>query len=150
MSAAPFCCNRITSTPARTTYIRSAIAATKNHHLPRPSARLIQHPWDVTTCTSLGVPTTQSIRRMRCVCNKVGYFVVEKHRENARDCVVMPWWSELNHVQEWRHDPNHGCLWLPKSSCSDLSKKLTKANCAAACHHWAPNGKSVPREFDLM
>lgn len=63
---------------------------------------------------------------------------------------MMPWrWSELNHVQEWRHDPNHGCLWLPKSSCSDLSKKLTKANCAAACHHWAPNGKSVPREFDL-
>ena len=47
------------------------------------------------------------------------------------------------------HDPNHGCLWLPKSSCSDLSKKLTKANCAAACQHWAPKGKAEPREYDV-
>lgn len=58
---------------------------------------------------------------------------------------MVPEWN----LQELRHDPNHGCLWLPKSSCSDLSKKLTKANCAAACQHWAPNGKSTPREYNV-
>ena len=47
--AALFCCNRITSTPARTTYIRSAIVATKSHRHPHPSARLILYPWVATT-----------------------------------------------------------------------------------------------------
>ena len=49
----------------------------------------------------------------------------------------------------WRYNPNHGCLWLPKSSCKDLSKKLTTATCAAACQHWAPKPSSKPLEFEV-
>jgi hypothetical protein len=38
---------------------------------------------------------------------------------------------------------------LPKSSCGDLSKELTKTKCAAACQHWSPEPKVKPREYDV-
>ena len=49
----------------------------------------------------------------------------------------------------WRHDPNHGCLMMGKSSVGDLSKELTKTRCAAACQHWTPEAKDKPRAYDV-
>ena len=38
---------------------------------------------------------------------------------------------------------------MPKSSCGDLRKKLTKDSCAAACQHWTPEAKDKPRQYDV-
>jgi len=37
-----------------------------------------------------------------------------------------------------KHDPNKACLMMAKSSCANISKKLTAAYCAKQCQHWQP------------